>query len=167
MASDFTCKQCSTCDPGWGIWRSCRGARNTVCRKCPPGTFSGVQTGTLGCILCTKCNSDEVMLEECSGVHDSICIDKRKLKYSLNAIKDDDFIENTGNSLYIYFGLLIAIVLVLFVYIIFQLRFKTIVKTESNFNSQQTFKYPVNYHNNYNKEVHSQRQRQYNYIPVL
>ncbi|CAG2100271.1 unnamed protein product [Medioppia subpectinata] len=55
-----------------------RGSRNTVCRKCPPGTFSGVQTGTIGCILCTKCNSDEVMLEECSGVHDSICIDQNR-----------------------------------------------------------------------------------------
>jgi hypothetical protein len=63
-----------------GVWRTCRWSRNTVnqikikpiftinkiiipllkvCRKCPPGTYSGVQTGTLGCILCTKCNLNE------------------------------------------------------------------------------------------------------------
>lgn len=97
-----------------GVWRTCRWSRNTVCRKCPPGTFSGVQTGTLGCILCTKCNLNEginylsfalnffksffitsintlmnfmicfsELLQECSGVHDSICIGMSFMIYSI------------------------------------------------------------------------------------
>ena len=55
-----------------GVWKTCRLTRNTVCRKCPPGTYSGV----LGCVLCTSCRSDQVMLQECSPIQDTVCVGK-------------------------------------------------------------------------------------------
>lgn len=42
-----------------GVWRTCRWSRNTVCRQCQPGTFSGASVGTLGCIKCSKCGPNQ------------------------------------------------------------------------------------------------------------
>ncbi|CAG2100270.1 unnamed protein product [Medioppia subpectinata] len=94
-------------------------------------------------------------------------IDKRKLKYSLNHIIDENFKEDEGfNALPLYFGLLIIIVLVIIMYFILQLRIKHNVKSAANLkSSQQTFKYPVNYHNIYNnsKGFYSQNAKHYNF----
>lgn len=72
----YECKPCSSCPHGFGVWRQCNRNRNTVCRKCPPGTYSGVLSGTLGCILCSTCRSDQVMLQECSRIQDTVCVGK-------------------------------------------------------------------------------------------
>ncbi|KAH9390113.1 hypothetical protein TYRP_007662 [Tyrophagus putrescentiae] len=56
---DRTCKPCAQCPNGWGVWRTCRWSRNTVCRKCQPGTYSGSNVGTLGCIPCSKCGPNQ------------------------------------------------------------------------------------------------------------
>lgn len=71
---DYECKSCSPCPDGYGVWRQCFRNRNTVCRKCPPGTYSGVLSGTLGCILCSSCRSDQLMLQECTRHQDTICV---------------------------------------------------------------------------------------------
>ena len=71
---NYECKSCSTCPHGFGVWRQCNRNRNTVCRKCPPGTYSGVLSGTLGCVLCSTCRSDQVMLQECSRIQDTVCV---------------------------------------------------------------------------------------------
>lgn len=71
---NYECKPCSSCPHGFGVWRQCNRNRNTVCRKCPPGTYSGVLSGTLGCILCSTCRSDQVMLQECSRIQDTVCV---------------------------------------------------------------------------------------------
>lgn len=73
-ALSYECKPCSPCPHGWGVWRVCTRNRNTVCRKCPPGTYSGVLSGSMGCVLCSSCRPDQVMLQECSRIQDTVCI---------------------------------------------------------------------------------------------
>lgn len=79
-ALTYECKTCNPCPHGYGVARLCTRNRNTVCRQCPPGTFSGMSAGTLsgmlGCILCTSCRPDQVMLQECSRIQDTVCIGK-------------------------------------------------------------------------------------------
>nr|XP_027201700.1 tumor necrosis factor receptor superfamily member 16-like [Dermatophagoides pteronyssinus] len=104
---DGTCKPCSECPSGYGVWRTCRWSRNTVCRQCQPGTFSGVSVGTLGCIPCSKCGPNQEMISGCDGNRDTVCIDRSALMDSyLNTIddgqqpseNDDSIIFNSNNG---------------------------------------------------------------------
>ncbi|KAI1295853.1 Tumor necrosis factor receptor superfamily member 16 [Halotydeus destructor] len=75
-ALTYECKPCLPCPSGWGVWRHCARNQNTVCRKCPAASYSGTVSGSVGCLPCTLCGEDQVMLQECSRIQDTVCIDK-------------------------------------------------------------------------------------------
>ncbi|XP_076374217.1 tumor necrosis factor receptor superfamily member 16-like isoform X2 [Tachypleus tridentatus] len=74
------CKHCELCSHGWRVARQCFATINTVCRKCPPGTYSGLLSGTLGCELCITCRESQVILQECTPIQDTICIATQKVE---------------------------------------------------------------------------------------
>jgi len=73
-ALTYECKTCNPCPHGFGVSRTCTRNRDTVCRKCPPETFSAIISGTMGCEMCTKCRTDQILLQECSPIQDTVCL---------------------------------------------------------------------------------------------
>ena len=67
------CKSCDLCPHGWGAARACSAQHNTVCRKCPAGTFSSVLSASLACSVCSVCRDDQVTLHECTPIQDTVC----------------------------------------------------------------------------------------------
>lgn len=74
------CKQCSVCTHGSGVSKQCTENQDTLCRKCPPGSYSEVISGYRDCAPCTVCKEDQIMLQECNRIQDTICIDKNSNK---------------------------------------------------------------------------------------
>lgn len=75
---NFECKPCKACAAGTGILRPCTRNRNTVCQRCPVGTFS---TGDGNCVICSSCRNDQLLLQECSSLQDTVCIGKLRRVY--------------------------------------------------------------------------------------
>jgi len=67
------CRACELCQHGWGAARPCSLTQNTVCRKCPAGTYSSVLSSSLGCSVCSVCREDQVTLHECTPIQDTVC----------------------------------------------------------------------------------------------
>ncbi|RWS17414.1 tumor necrosis factor receptor superfamily member 16-like protein [Dinothrombium tinctorium] len=132
------CKPCTPCPHGWGVWRQCSRNRNAVCRKCPPGTYSGVLSGTLGCFLCKSCRSDQILLQECSPIQDTICVDAsiteiRHFSTSSSNAEENEILQlNDGDALPIYIGVLAVIVCFLIFYVFCHWRLKNVMKTPSS-----------------------------------
>ncbi|XP_013791615.1 tumor necrosis factor receptor superfamily member 16-like [Limulus polyphemus] len=122
------CHQCELCSHGWGVARQCSPTRNTVCRKCPPGTYSGLLSGTLGCELCTTCRGNQVMLQECTPIQDTICIDKdlhqrRLLPTDLPGQMSNKAVNYTQhNVIPVYCTILVAVLLGVLVFLVLRWR---------------------------------------------
>lgn len=71
---DYECKACSACPHGFGVWKKCTRYRDTKCRQCPPGSYSGVMSNQMGCVLCSTCESHQIMLQECSRIQNTVCV---------------------------------------------------------------------------------------------
>ena len=69
----MSCKACDLCPHGWGAARPCSSQHNTVCRKCPTGTFRSVLSAALGCVVCSACREDQVTLHSCTPIQDTVC----------------------------------------------------------------------------------------------
>lgn len=71
---EYECKACSACPHGHGVWKKCTRYRDTKCRQCPPGSYSGVMSDQMGCVLCSTCQSHQIMLQECSRIQNTVCV---------------------------------------------------------------------------------------------
>lgn len=71
---EYECKACSACPHGHGVWKKCTRYRDTKCRQCPPGSYSGVMSNQMGCVLCSTCQSHQIMLQECSRIQNTVCV---------------------------------------------------------------------------------------------
>lgn len=118
------CLSCELCSHGWGVARQCSPKRNTVCRKCPPGTYSGLLSATLGCELCTTCRANQAMLQECTPIQDTICIDKDLYQRSHLPATESEPVPNevenyTQRSVIpVYCTILVAILLGILVFLV-------------------------------------------------
>lgn len=72
----YECKPCSPCAHGSGVFRKCNRHRDTECRPCMPGFYSAVLSNELSCTLCDTCTSNQIMLQECSRIENTVCIGK-------------------------------------------------------------------------------------------
>jgi hypothetical protein len=72
----MSCKSCDLCPHGYGAARACSSTHNTICRKCPTSTYSSVLSATHGCSVCTVCRDDQVTLNECTPIQDTVCAGK-------------------------------------------------------------------------------------------
>lgn len=70
----YECKPCSPCAHGSGVFRKCNRHRDTECRPCMPGFYSAVLSNELSCTLCDTCTSNQIMLQECSRIENTVCI---------------------------------------------------------------------------------------------
>ena len=70
----YECKPCSPCAHGSGVFRKCNRHRDTECRPCMPGFYSAVLSNELSCALCDTCTSNQIMLQECSRIENTVCI---------------------------------------------------------------------------------------------
>lgn len=73
MDQPTECRPCELCQHGWGAARACSATQNTVCRKCPSGTYSSLLSASLGCSVCSTCSEDQVTLHECTPIQDTVC----------------------------------------------------------------------------------------------
>ena len=74
----MSCKSCDLCPHGYGAARACSSTHNTICRKCPTSTYSSVLSATHGCSVCTVCRDDQVTLNECTPIQDTVCAGRTK-----------------------------------------------------------------------------------------
>jgi len=70
------CLLCNFCPIGYGAIIPCNGLQNSVCYKCPNGTYSDVKSATLQCKRCTRCTSRQVEIQACRDTDDTICYGK-------------------------------------------------------------------------------------------
>jgi len=152
---DYECKPCSDCPPGHGVWRTCNRYRDTKCRACPPGSYSGQSSGQMGCLLCTSCQPHQIMLQECSKIQNTVCVDKNIEKIirlpgvtgrtrssgDSNGSDDNDINESDGRnvgpgevssihlmnppSLHIYFSVLVVIICVVSFYVLLKWKLRS------------------------------------------
>ncbi|EFX86162.1 hypothetical protein DAPPUDRAFT_97997 [Daphnia pulex] len=73
----MSCKSCDLCPHGYGAARACSSTHNTICRKCPTSTYSSVLSATHGCSVCTVCRDDQVTLNECTPIQDTVCAGRK------------------------------------------------------------------------------------------
>lgn len=78
------CHKCSSCESGSGVVRPCSANHDSLCQKCPGGTYSrlsstsnaGQTTHIRHCIQCTVCRSDQVKIQNCTEHMDTVCMDE-------------------------------------------------------------------------------------------
>ncbi|XP_011253589.2 tumor necrosis factor receptor superfamily member 3 [Camponotus floridanus] len=63
---------CSRCGPGWGVISRCTRGRDTVCKKCPVGTYSR-HHGTQPCWNCARCGPGLYEAHPCTSRTDTVC----------------------------------------------------------------------------------------------
>ncbi|XP_050459074.1 tumor necrosis factor receptor superfamily member 4-like [Cataglyphis hispanica] len=63
---------CSRCGPGWGVISRCARGRDTVCGKCPAGTYSP-HHGTQPCWNCARCGPGLYEAHPCTSRTDTVC----------------------------------------------------------------------------------------------
>ncbi|XP_022241082.1 tumor necrosis factor receptor superfamily member 16-like isoform X1 [Limulus polyphemus] len=131
------CKHCELCSHGWGVARQCSATKNTMCRKCPPGTYSGLLSGTLGCELCTTCHESQIMLQECTPIQDTICIDKnlhrgRLLPTDERRKVPSEVVNFTQNNVIpVYCTILVAVLLGILMFIMLRWRLQRQTRTKA------------------------------------
>lgn len=67
------CEKCQSCPLGHGMEYPCSTSHDTTCEVCPEETFSDEDNNMDPCLPCTLCESDEIMVEDCTRVSDRIC----------------------------------------------------------------------------------------------
>jgi len=136
------CVACELCAHGWGAARACSPTQNTVCRKCPSGTFSSVLSSTLACSVCSVCRDDQVTLNECTPIQDTVCADKdmghpsrRVITKPVEAMAGGSSGEyNNEGIISVYCAILGAIVLGLLIYVVMkQWRLRSSAKKLAHF----------------------------------
>ncbi|XP_076374216.1 tumor necrosis factor receptor superfamily member 16-like isoform X1 [Tachypleus tridentatus] len=138
------CKHCELCSHGWRVARQCFATINTVCRKCPPGTYSGLLSGTLGCELCITCRESQVILQECTPIQDTICIDKnlhrgRHLPTDERGKMPNEVVNFTQNNVIpVYCTILVAVLLGILVFVILRWRLSRQTRTKETHCSEVT-----------------------------
>ncbi|XP_046441677.1 tumor necrosis factor receptor superfamily member 16-like [Daphnia pulex] len=122
----MSCKSCDLCPHGYGAARACSSTHNTICRKCPTSTYSSVLSATHGCSVCTVCRDDQVTLNECTPIQDTVCADKdmghpsrRVITKPLDPVVHQQEEEyNNEGIISVYCAILGAIVLGLLIYVV-------------------------------------------------
>lgn len=111
------CLLCNLCPIGYGAIIPCSGLQNSVCLKCPIGTYSDVKSATSPCKYCTKCTSRQVEIQPCKDTDDTICYDipEDYTSQPTKAKENKDF-----DVIPIYCAILGAVVLGLLGYVIFK-----------------------------------------------
>jgi len=135
------CRACELCAHGWGAARACSPHQNTVCRKCPSGTFSSILSASLACSVCSVCRHDQVTLHECTPIQDTVCADKdmghpsrRVITKSVEAYANANAEYNNEGIISVYCAILGAIVLGLLIYVVMkQWRLRTAAKKLAHF----------------------------------
>ena len=82
----MSCKSCDLCPHGYGAARACSSTHNTICRKCPTSTYSSVLSATHGCSVCTVCRDDQVTLNECTPIMDTVCAGMKTFRSSITIV---------------------------------------------------------------------------------
>ncbi|EGI64877.1 PREDICTED: uncharacterized protein LOC105146651 [Acromyrmex echinatior] len=63
---------CSRCGPGWGVISRCARGRDTVCERCPSGTYSPHHS-TQPCWNCARCGPGLYEAHPCTSRTDTVC----------------------------------------------------------------------------------------------
>ncbi|KAJ8027881.1 Tumor necrosis factor receptor superfamily member 16 [Holothuria leucospilota] len=71
--SFLRCQTCYMCPPGYGVNKECSETADTVCRRCPEGSFSDSSTRRGECKQCTPCMDEYDTLQECTPNSDRVC----------------------------------------------------------------------------------------------
>ncbi|XP_049610957.1 tumor necrosis factor receptor superfamily member 5 isoform X1 [Syngnathus scovelli] len=69
----FTCVPHRRCEPGLGVLFKGNHTHDTVCQKCPDGTFSSQTSWDSECLTWTKCESGYVIMQNGSSQSDVVC----------------------------------------------------------------------------------------------
>ncbi|XP_066264421.1 tumor necrosis factor receptor superfamily member 16-like [Branchiostoma lanceolatum] len=70
------CERCQICPPGFGAVEACSSRQDSGCVACPNMTYSDVDSPRARCLACTRCTDSQVMLQTCTSISDTICLDK-------------------------------------------------------------------------------------------
>ncbi|KAI8516685.1 hypothetical protein Bbelb_052660 [Branchiostoma belcheri] len=70
------CERCQICPPGFGALEACSSRQDSGCVACPNMTYSDVDSPRAQCVPCTRCTDNQVMLQTCTSISDTICLDK-------------------------------------------------------------------------------------------
>ncbi|VDI48839.1 nerve growth factor receptor (TNFR superfamily member 16) [Mytilus galloprovincialis] len=112
------CSLCNFCPIGYGAIIPCNRLQNSICLKCPNGTYSDVKSATLPCKRCTKCSSGQAEFKPCSDTENTICYGHPKENYTLQPTTAKD--KKDFDVIPVYCAVLGAVVLGLLVYVIFK-----------------------------------------------
>ncbi|XP_002740512.1 uncharacterized protein LOC100378743 [Saccoglossus kowalevskii] len=83
------CQKCSKCPPGSGVSVECQGSHDTVCERCPEGTYSGTWSATRICLPCTMCSPHQRTIRECTSTRNAKCVKNCDVGFYLNTLSDD------------------------------------------------------------------------------
>uniref|UniRef100_A0A8C5BQ69 TNFR-Cys domain-containing protein n=1 Tax=Gadus morhua TaxID=8049 RepID=A0A8C5BQ69_GADMO len=64
---------CLACTRGYRVHRDCTATANTLCSKCPDGTFKEGLSGQKQCSACTKCVRGQEVKKFCTPTSDTEC----------------------------------------------------------------------------------------------
>lgn len=78
---EYECKPCSSCPYGQ-VYKRCTRYRDTKCGQCPPGFFYGSYANQMGCLQCSRCHNDQIMLQECTKSQNTVCLGEYSLVLS-------------------------------------------------------------------------------------
>ncbi|XP_019721654.1 tumor necrosis factor receptor superfamily member 5 [Hippocampus comes] len=73
----LTCVPHRPCEPGWGAIIKGNQTHDTVCHKCPEGSFSNQTSWHSDCLTWTKCKSGYVVRQSGSAQSDVVCENQR------------------------------------------------------------------------------------------
>ncbi|XP_059909768.1 tumor necrosis factor receptor superfamily member 16-like isoform X1 [Gadus macrocephalus] len=64
---------CLACPGGYRVHRDCTATANTLCSKCPDGTFKEGLSGQKQCSACTRCVTGQKVKKSCTPTSDTVC----------------------------------------------------------------------------------------------
>ncbi|XP_033987625.1 tumor necrosis factor receptor superfamily member 5 isoform X1 [Trematomus bernacchii] len=103
-AECITCVPHTTCTPGDGALSRGDHTQDTVCQKCPEGTFSNDSSWDGPCKQWTECESEDHIQQSGTGVTDNICEANRKHPIVIGVVVAFVLLAALGVALYIYKG---------------------------------------------------------------
>ncbi|XP_057686531.1 tumor necrosis factor receptor superfamily member 5 [Corythoichthys intestinalis] len=74
----LTCVRHKPCNHGWGVLFKGNQTHDTVCHKCPEGSFSNVTSWNSSCLAWTRCKSGYVIERKGSDQSDVVCEKNRR-----------------------------------------------------------------------------------------
>ena len=78
----YSKRDCRSCKPGYYAIRQCNEVHDTVCAKCPTGSYTPEANIREQCIPCSKCDNGHFVLKRCTSTEDSTCRSCDDKKYS-------------------------------------------------------------------------------------